>query len=208
MAVRHTMVDVSLYNGEEYRTALHRSVRDSLRALAQAGGGSLPLCVVSHGFGAILAIDVFSQLQQVELERQRQQDRAPFGTLLERGLTLAHISTIGCPLPLVLAAAGGACGARGRNLDVPAPQVLERWPHLRGGRSNFYHRDDPMSFPLQPNLPSVTEDVECHRRPAVGESMQTVYFHDVATCIGMITHSLSCVWQDTNRSTTAVAADR
>ena len=225
--MRQTMIDLALYGNGKYKDKLHQSVRDSLHTLAQVrraankccvrlvaypcrcivavhsaqvGGGMLPLCVVSHGFGATLAIDVFTRLQ---LEHESGKDPGDT-TMLERGLTLSFMGTIGCPHPLVVAGSLEQVAAPlDCRLTVPTPHVLERWPHLRGGWSNFYHKDDPTSFPIQPATLSAVEDIECQRRWHGEESIQNNYFVDLAECVGSVAHSLSCVWQDTNRTTTA-----
>ena len=163
--------------------------------MLQEGGGTLPLCVVAHGFGAVLAIDVFSNLQQGGGDLQDL-------SLLERGQTLAYMGTLGCPHPLVLSESSESlAGAQSaRRLVVPTPHMLERWPHLRGGWSNFYHKHDAISLPMRASNPSVSEDVECCRRCADDENVQNLYFEDLTDCIGPVAHSLSCVWQDTNRT--------
>mmetsp|Transcript_8106 Transcript_8106/g.19395 ORF Transcript_8106/g.19395 Transcript_8106/m.19395 type:complete len:194 (+) Transcript_8106:1988-2569(+) len=184
MAVRRTMLDLALYENPEYKRELHRHVHGSLRMLAQVGGSALPLCVVAHGFGALLAIEVFGNLQNEPNDSL---------SLLERGHTLAYMATLGCPYPLALEGTA-------KKLEVPAPQMLERWPHLRGGWSNFYNTQDPIGLPLRSSNPSVSEDVESRRRCAAGESIQNVYFQDLTDCIDPVAHSLSCVWQDINRT--------
>ena len=164
-------------------------------ARPQEGGSTLPLCVVAHGFGAVLAIDVFSSLQQGGESGDGEL------TLLERGQTLAYMGTLGCPHPLVLPDSSESGAAQpARSLVVPTSHMLERWPHLRGGWSNFFHKHDAISLPMRPSNASVSDDVECCRRCADDENVQNVYFEDLTDCIGPVAHSLSCVWQDTNRA--------
>ena len=67
---------------------------------------------------------------------------------LERGDTLAYFSTLGSPLPLLLGGSTENASATG-GLEVPAPAILLRWPWLRGGWTNFYHRQDVTAYPLQ-----------------------------------------------------------
>jgi hypothetical protein len=64
LPVRQTMLDMMTYSDDAYREELRDSLRQSLRRLAHDGGSSMPLCVVGHGFGAVLAIDFFEELQR------------------------------------------------------------------------------------------------------------------------------------------------
>ena len=57
------MLDLMAYADGTYRRACHDALRQSLRELARDGGGSLPLCVVAHGFGSVVAIECLSELQ-------------------------------------------------------------------------------------------------------------------------------------------------
>jgi hypothetical protein len=96
--------------------------------------------------------------------------------------------------------------------------MAERWPHLRGGWSNFYHRNDLAGHPLQPLMSGVTEDTECRQRhghahtrgqpgTARGQpeaySIQNAYLHDLVDCVRPIAQSISWVWQDTNQKPSA-----
>ena len=232
--VRQALLDAVLYAHPEYRAALHQALRDSLAALtvSEAGsdGGELPLCVIAHGFGSVLAIDFFAQLQA---ERCRAAPAPPpaatepasgggggggggegaggaaaGSTPLERGETLAYFCTLGSPQPLLVpqpGASGLAPGEKPTGPVVPTAYMAERWPHLRGGWSNFYHRGDLAGHPLQPSLSGVTEDVECRQRQAKGEvhSMQNAYLHDLVDCVRPIAQSISWVWQDTNQKPSA-----
>ena len=202
LAVRSTMLDMTMYTDSGYRQELHESLRQSLRSLAAHGGGNLPLCVVAHGFGSVLAIDFFSQLQ-----REFASTNADVGgatTPLERGQTLAFVCTLGSPLPLLAVAVGGE-SATGEPtsfaapLQVPASPVKERWPHLRGGWTNFYHREDCLGYPLQAAQSTVSKDVECRRRLKGDQPIQSEYFSDIVDCVNSLAQSISWIWQDTNR---------
>ena len=81
--------------------------------------------------------------------------------------------------------------------------MLRRWPHLRGGWTNFYHQRDPLGYSLQPTQPGVTSEVECrvrYKAGADGASVQSVYFNDLVDCVPRLAQSISWVWQDTNRA--------
>ena len=116
--VRKAMLDLTLYTNPAYKAALRQSVREALAALAKNGHGDMPLCVVSHGFGTVLATDYFSQLEAnppsrlaaSPLERGEAHARrtspcrhASPGSVtqlraLRSGNTLAFFCTLGSPL--------------------------------------------------------------------------------------------------------------
>jgi hypothetical protein len=125
-------------------------------------------------------------------------------TALERGETLAFVATLGSPLPLAeLPNGGGDKGWPAAVLQVPSQRVLRRWPHLRGGWSNFHHRADSLAYALQPSQ-SACADYELRRRHK-GDTLpvQSAYVRDLVDCVRPIAQSLSWVWQDTNRTTTS-----
>ena len=210
LAVRDTMLDAMRYASDAaYKRQLHDALRRSLRELAAAGGGDIPLCVLAHGFGSVLAFDFFVELQgrEVAAAAAAPADASASAlTPLERGQTLAFLCTLGSPLPLLVAAQQGAGSAISEGaLRVPSPHVLARWPHLRGGWSNFYHRSDATGCSLLPTNKGVTLEAEC-RRKAKGEaagSAQTGYFDDLVDCVRPIAQALSHVWQDANRTSKA-----
>ena len=209
--LRDAMLDLMCYSDEGYRSQVHATLRESLRELARDGGRDLPLCVVAHGFGSVLAVDCFAQLQR---------ERPPNTTFavdeqlspLERGQTLAVMYTLGSPLPLITTSGvhegGGGGGAAVPQLRVPAPRVVARWPHLRGGWSNFRHKGDPLGYALQQTQPEgvVAQEAECRQKPKAerkGDApppAQSAYFSDMVSCVGPIAQSLSWVWQDANRT--------
>jgi len=205
LPVRQTMLDMMTYSDDAYREELRDSLRQSLRRLAHDGGSSMPLCVVGHGFGAVLAIDFFEELQREAADAaSHAQELSP----LERGETLAALCTMGCPRPLLVSAAPDResltteATPEGRNLlQVPAATVLKRWPHLRGGWTNLHCRDDCLSYALQSTHPTVTSEVECRRRGKRDGAIHHEYLKllEVQTAIAQ---SMSVVWQDTNRSST------
>jgi len=212
LPVRQTALDLMTYSDDAYRQELFESLRQSLRRLAQDGGGGMPLCVVGHGFGSVLAIDFFMHLQrEVAAGEPKASDAAKALSPLEQGRTLATMSTLGSPIPLLVSAApSGECFATeaaaesGTPLQVPSLDVLKRWPHLRGGWSNFHCRGDCLSYPLQNTHPTVTSEVECRRRGRADGPIQHLYLKqlEVHNCIAQ---AISWVWQDTNRSATTTA---
>ena len=237
--VRHALLDAVLYADPDYRASLHDAMRGALAALAAADGGAdggtLPLCVVAHGFGSVVAIDFFAQLHTTldddggggappvappvappppltssarkASSRSSRKESAPLAgsTPLERGQTLAYFCTLGSPRPLVVGPPGAAGGGGPSGPTVPTAYMTGKWPHLRGGWSNYFHRGDLAGYPLQPSISQVTEDVECKQRHAKGEShsAQNAYLHDLVDCVRPIAQALSWVWQDTNQKPSA-----
>jgi len=210
--MRQTMLDLMMYSEGSYKRDLFALLRQSLRRLAQDGGGGMPLCVVSHGFGSVLAIDFFTHLQQ-GLDAAEGDDGGGDATPLERGQTLAAFFTLGSPRPLLVtpSPSGGltkeAASSQLQQLQVPAPAMLSRWPHLRGGWINFFHRADCLGYALQAAYPTVGSEFECRQRHKGDLPIQSGYFVDLVDCVGRIAQSISWVWQDTNRSTTNTRAE-
>lgn len=229
--VRQALLDSVLYADPDYRASLHDAMREALAALARpdggTDGGTLPLCVVAHGFGSVVAVDFFAQLhaemvdddapQPPQLPPQplasarkassgsSRKDSALVGsTPLERGQTLAYFCTLGSPRPLVVGPPGETGGGPS-GPTVPTAYMTGKWPHLRGGWSNYFHRGDLAGYPLQPSISQVSEDVECKQRLAKGEShsVQNAYLHDLVDCVRPIAQALSWVWQDTNQKPSA-----
>lgn len=194
------MLDLAMYTDPIYRQRLHACVRDGMRSLARVGGSNLPLCVVSHGFGSVVAVDFFTELQH---ELAAGTTRTTGASPLERGQTLAFMCTLGSPLPLLMASSPAARGSPTAPLLVPAPGVMRRWPHLRAGWSNFYHCADCLGYALRISHPIVSLEAECRRRHKAEQPVQSMYFVDVVDCVRPISCSLAWIWQDTNRSTTA-----
>ena len=190
IAIRETMLDLTMHMDTVYQQELHAQLRESLRTLAQSGGGGLPLCVVAHGFGSVIAHDFFSGLQSVKA-KMADELLSP----LERGQTLACMSTLGSPLPLLAhTAMFPTDGAAELSFRVPSPAILERWPHLRGGWSNLYHPRDCMGYGLQATYPRVMHEAECRRRHKGDQPVQNVYFADTVDSVAPLAQSMSCVW--------------
>ena len=129
LAVRHTMLDLMTYADDRYKRELFDALRQSLGRIAQEGGSGLPLCVVAHGFGSILAVDFFKELQRLGADELAEVERP--ATPLERGETLAFFCTLGSPSPLMIAQDSTP------PLNVPSPLVLQRLKtaFLLGGSS-------------------------------------------------------------------------
>ena len=300
MAVRDTALDMLSYHTDmTYRAACHAAVRRALAELAADGGANLPLCVLGHGFGSVVAVDYLSQRQAEraaapsaaapsaaarhddtglpalatarsaassppaselppEATAEGSDPPPPLYTPVESAQTLALLFTLGAPLPLLSAvaeptaaappAATAPCAAlptaappnaappnptppnpapphsrptpscassppnsaagNGRPpppLQVPAPWVRSRWPHLRGGWSNFCHRADTLGCMLRSTHGHAIHDITLRRRLPKGSAGGSPdaahqYFADLEDCMSPIAQALSYVWQDTNRT--------
>uniref|UniRef100_A0A7S4BNG2 Uncharacterized protein n=1 Tax=Chrysotila carterae TaxID=13221 RepID=A0A7S4BNG2_CHRCT len=108
----------------------------------------------------------------------------------------------GSPLPLV---AGKKLPDATMPLEVPAAYMRERWPQLRGGWDNYYHKADMMGFSLVEAYADVKQDAMGVARPKRGpdrqqeKPIQHIYLNELAEFVRPMAQSLSWVWQDTNR---------
>jgi len=191
MPVRKALLDLTMYANVEYKRECEKALEESLAEIAHACGGHVPLCVVSHGFGSVIAYDYFLQ---------QQQSAGGSSTPLQRGQTLAYFCTLGSPMPLL--ANGQRTLSRHAERRVPAPYMLERWPQLRGGWSNFHHKADTVGFPLQVTHTAVNYETEVNSRKkqdAKERVIQNAYLNDLPEFVRPVAQALSWVWQDTNR---------
>ena len=180
----------------------------------------MPLCVVAHGFGCTLAVDFFAHLQFSGRNTFDTSCDTSALTPLERGETLASLCTLGSPIPLLLPGSHNEYASEevplyaAKQMQVPALPVLKKWPHLRGGWTDFHHRGDSLSHALQSTYPAVTTQVECKLRRLKDKDkdkadlhIHDIYFSDLINVVARIAQSASWVWQDTNRTATRRRAD-
>jgi hypothetical protein len=71
-------------------------------------------------------------------------------------------------------------------------------PQVRGGWANFYHKGDPLGFPLQGCYPSVGQDNVLSGRHRREQPLALASLNDVAGFVRPLAQALSYVWQDTN----------
>jgi len=204
LPLRQAMLDLALYSGNagaEYRRQLEDMLRRSLRTIAgvadpaagaPAPGGELPLCVVAQGFGVVFVLDYFSRTQQ-DAEAD---GGVPAATPLERGETLSYLCTLSSPLPF-LAALGGASPQLAQ-LCVPTASMVRRYPQVRGGWANFYHKGDSLGFALKGCFPAVTQDHLLSGRQKKEQPLAVASLNDVAGFVRPLAQALSYLWQDTN----------
>lgn len=127
--------------------AIHISIAQTLRRLAQDAGEDAPLFVIAHSLGTIIASNYLYDLQNddrkgiiSDVVRAEMHDNP-----LERGETFASLYTLGSPIAL------WSLRYRdfGQPIAVPSRKLGEHHPTLSGKWINFYDRDDVVGYPLQ-----------------------------------------------------------
>jgi hypothetical protein len=135
---------------------VHARFADALANLVKRAGPDLPLVVIAHSLGTVIASNYFYDLQKSpERIAAHKSDlvpktvRAKIGnTPLERGETLAWMFTMGSPIAL--------WSLRyehpdfGVPIQVPAPAFRNAHPGLRCGWINIFDEDDVIGYPLKP----------------------------------------------------------
>lgn len=136
-------------------TDVHAVFADALANVVRRAGPDLPLVVIAHSLGTVIASNYLYDLQ--ESARRLAAGRADLvpksvrerigDTPLERGETLAWLFTMGSPI--------GIWSLRYENPDfgvpirVPAEGFVRAHPGLRCGWINLYDRDDVIGYPLK-----------------------------------------------------------
>ncbi|MCZ8519920.1 MULTISPECIES: chemotaxis protein [Paenibacillus] len=156
--VIHYLADAIAYQpvetAEHNYDAVHHTITEALRRLADTCGPTAPLCVIAHSLGAVIASNYFYDLQY----EVRQPEAA--ASQLERGRTLALFYSMGTTLPL------WSLRYRdfNRPISVPSQGLRGLHPGVKGEWVNFYDKDDILGYPLRAIDPAyreaVAEDVE------------------------------------------------
>ncbi|MBO9129116.1 chemotaxis protein [Bacillus sp. 165] len=124
--------------GRDNYRRVHQAFGETLKNLSQWAGPDVPLCVISHSLGSVIASNYFYDLQA---KRETGKD-----TALEKGETLSLFYTLGTTLPL-----WSLRYENGLNnpIVVPAPEMKVKHPNLKGEWVNFYDKDDILGYPLK-----------------------------------------------------------
>ena len=148
-------------------TDVHGVFADALANVVRRGGPDLPLVVIAHSLGTVIASNYFYDLQQSPKRASaKRPDLVPKSvrekmgdTPLERGETLAWLYTMGSPI--------GLWSLRYENPDfgvpirVPDAEFAKAHPGLRCGWVNLYDEDDVIGYPLKGLYPgAILEDVQ------------------------------------------------
>lgn len=139
---------------------IHALVAKSIQRLREKAGQHAPLCVISHSLGTIIASNYFYDLQNNKKNIGPETSWCTSNNPMEQCQTLTLFYTMGSPMAM--------WSLRyidfGSPISVPAPQVKEYYPKLRGEWLNFYDKDDILAFPLKgindAYAKAVTKDVE------------------------------------------------
>ena len=144
---------------------IHACFADSLANLVKRAGPDLPLVVIAHSLGTVIASNYFYDLQESpKRATQKRPDlvpkrvRAKIGkTPLERGETLAWLFTMGSPISLwSLRYEDPLFGVP---IQVPAAAFAKSRPGLRCGWINIFDEDDVIGYPLKGLYPgAILED--------------------------------------------------
>jgi pimeloyl-ACP methyl ester carboxylesterase len=144
---------------------VHACFADSLANLVKRAGPDLPLVVIAHSLGTVVASNYFYDLQESpKRASQRRPDLVPGkvrerigDTPLERGETLAWLFTMGSPIALWSLRYDKP--EFGVPIQVPAAAFARSRPGLRCGWINIFDEDDVIGYPLQPLYPgAILED--------------------------------------------------
>jgi hypothetical protein len=173
---------------------VHKIFAETLKNLADTDGGDIPLIVVAHSLGSVIASNYFYDLQndfqdaeytqflEQTLKIPSKRDHKPViaaevkhimgdePTPLERGETLIYFNTLGCPLAIYNMRYKAP--DYGVPIGVPAPKLLEKFARLAAqnhkGWLNFFDKDDIIAYPLadlNDCYKTVVEDVEVDAGP-------------------------------------------
>lgn len=127
--VIHYLADAVAYQPVEYPAqnyeAVHGIISRALHRLSENTGYKVPLCVIAHSLGGVIASNYFYDLQMTS--RKESMIINP-QSALERGETLTHFFTLGTTLPL--------WSMRYRNFNqpviVPSPHLGTHYTNLTG----------------------------------------------------------------------------
>jgi hypothetical protein len=152
----------SHHHDRQTYTDIHSSMGLAIQRLAQAAGDQAPLIVIAHSLGAVITSHYFYDLQWDSPKRPL--IPAPLrgvigSTPIQRGHTLTSVFTLGNPLAL--------WNLRfehfGTPMIVPAPELKNHYPKLKGKWINLYDKDDPLAYPLRPlsvEYEKLVQDIE------------------------------------------------
>lgn len=190
--------DRSAYDG------IHRVFAQAIHRLVEQTGPTAPLCIIAHSLGSIIASNYIYDLQ-IEPFRPIISGivKECIGdTPIERGETLALLYTLGSPIAL--------WSLRYRNfgkpIQVPASQLPQYYPDLRGEWVNFYDRDDVVGFPIktlnEKYREVVTEDREVNSGRMLADltPLSHIGYWTDRDIVGPIADALNRVWETINPS--------
>jgi len=199
IAYQPTPADRHIYD------AVHEVVATALRKLALAAGEKAPLCVIAHSLGTVIASNYLYDLATDPRRKKRKLIGASVRELigetpLEWSETLAFFYTLGSPIAIWSLRYKDF----GVPVQVPAPQLAQHWPRLKGRWVNFYDSDDILGYPLRPLNAAYRKVVAADLAINVGSFLMSWnpgahmgYWED-KDVIGPIAHDLATAWRAVN----------
>jgi hypothetical protein len=192
--IAYQQVETSRQNYER----VHELIGKHLNIISNKAGKDVPLCVISHSLGSVIASNYFYDLQA---KRNSVSCIVNESSPLENGLTLTLFYTLGTALPLWSLRYHNF----NRPINIPSKELQQYYPGLKGEWINFYDKDDVLGFPLrdvdQTYLDAVTED----RQVNIGGLLtswnpfcHTGYFKNMEV-IDRIVDGLVRTWKQVNK---------
>lgn len=192
-AVAYQPVETTRHNYEN----VHKKVGEGLHILSKMAGDDVPLCVISHSLGSVVASNYFYDLQF------KQDDVTPVVNKfspLEKGDTLTLFYTMGTTLPLWSLRYFNF----NRPINIPARNLQNYYPGLQGEWINFYNKNDALGFPLKPVDENYDTAVNEDREVNVGNLLtswnplcHTAYLTDMRV-LEPIVDGLVRTWREIN----------
>jgi hypothetical protein len=116
---------------------IHRQVRDTIKAAADAVEPDAPIVVLAHSLGGHIMSNYIYDL----VKTRRNGDGGPYTSAFRNLETFRTMFTFGCNIPVFLLSAG-------EPLPISYPGRRDD-PRGRSWWVNFYDKDDPLGFPLR-----------------------------------------------------------
>lgn len=192
-AVAYQPVETTRHNYEN----VHKKVGEGLHILSKMAGDDVPLCVISHSLGSVVASNYFYDLQF------KQDDVTPVVNKfspLEKGDTLTLFYTMGTTLPLWSLRYFNF----NRPINIPSRNLQNYYPGLQGEWINFYNKNDALGFPLKPVDENYDTAVNEDREVNVGNLLtswnslcHTAYLTDMRV-LEPIVDGLVRTWREIN----------
>lgn len=120
---------------------VHKQITETFCELAEEAGEDVPLCIVAHSLGTVVAQNFLYDMQNDMQDTSKLIER---GTPLERGETLALFCTYGSPLAIWRLRFGDEYKA----IDFPGHALEQLYPNLQAKWYNLYDKDDVLGYPI------------------------------------------------------------
>lgn len=140
---------------------IHKIFAQKLKILAKGAGDTVPLCIIAHSLGSVIASNYFYDLQQTRTRKIPSIVKKEIAnTPLEKGKTFTSFYTFGSPIAIWSLRYTDF----GKPISVPSPNLRNYHSNLTGEWINFYDKQDILGYPLKTlngaYREAVTEDSE------------------------------------------------